>query len=1555
MFFTSLRFAFFFNLIVFALDTTAQQPAINSVTPAAASAGSTITITGNNFNATAANNNVFFGATKALVTAASTTQLTVNVPFGALHYPVTVSTATGTTYSAQAFLPTFPAGVVNFNNSSFTGAVDAITATSPEAVVLTDLDGDGKTDMVSANSSGNNISIFKNTSTNGTAAFATKTDISGGTAPWGIAAGDINSDGKPDIAITNLAVSPKVSVFINTSNGGTISFAARLEFIAGSTPRGIEINDMDGDGKPDIVFTNNGASSFSVLQNTTSGGTVSFAPKVDFTTGSSPYNISARDIDGDGKADIAVSNQFSNNVSVFRNTSTAGTISFAAKVDFSTANNPRGIACGDIDGDGKADIATGNFGSSNLSVLRNTSTIGTIAFASKVDFALAPLAQTEQIAIGDLNGDGKPDIALPDPYSGNLHVNVFRNTSVSGTVSFATRVIYSTGSFSGPKNIAIGDIDGDGRADMEVVCNGNNKISIFRNIAPPVVNSFTPVTAVAGASITISGYNFRNTAAENIVFFGGTKATVTASSNTSLTVTVPNGATHLPISVTADGLTGHAQLPFVLSFPGGDSIIANSFAARKIFASGNNGYDACIADFDGDGKNDVAIPTYSNSTISIFRNTSTTGNLSFAVPFTVTNFNSSIGAVTAGDLNGDGKAELIAADGENNSVSVYRNTSTPGSISFVTTATGAVVSAIATNVYVADLNEDGRPEIIADTKGYIAIIPNNSTGPSNLTFGTVQLISMDNYLDKIAVADFDGDKKVDIVSGQSYIRNTSVNGVISFSPLTNFATLSAHDYYVTADFNSDGKPDIAELNANQRRIRFYSNTSIVGNISFALQPVTYTTGMYPQRLSAGDLNGDGRPDIAVANVEQDAISVFANASTGSTINFIPKVDYEAGHWPYEVAIGDLDGDAKPDIVTPNWQNQSFSVFRFKIDIVPSNIPEINSFAPLSGQVGDTIIVSGNNFSITATDNIVLFGGVKANVITANNTSLTVQVPVGAAYKPFSVTNANGLTGYAKKIFKITFPGAAASFRPNAFDSAKLFDAADYPWAVYVGDIDGDGKNDVATANYNANSVSVFRNTSVAGTVNFAARADLPVGNVPKACTIADLNADGKPELLVANSSDNTISVFRNTSTPGSISFAAAFTISTDSASFGHPNAIEVYDMDGDGKADVIVANQYSTYVTFFRNITSTVGGTISFGQRVHFGGGYSPSSLAIKDLDGNGKPDVVVGNNGNQVMVLSNTSTVGNIAFTRGENFNPNSNFGVSGIAVIDVNEDNKPDIAMATSNEGLSRYINQSIRGTHFFGDRTDYGPTMTSKGIVADDFDGDGRADMAIPNLFNKTIGVYKNRYTAIDTPHFKASVDYSVLPAPLSPVAIASGDIDGDGKPDMICSVPVNYLVNHLVILRNTVGLPSRLCANGGITFTAALGNAVAYQWQVSTDNGVTFTNINDNANYSGTTTTTLQLSNISSSWTGYQYRCFSSNFETDLYTIRFYNTWTGAVNNQWENPGNWSCGTVPDLFTDVVIEGGATVVLNSNVSIATLNLNPGASFTVNAPFTMTLVGH
>jgi hypothetical protein len=172
---------------------------------------------------------------------------------------------------------------------------------------------------------------------------------------------------------------------------------------------------LDGDGKPDLAVTNQNSASVSVLRNTsTSGslGTSSFAAKVDFATGTRPLSVAIGDLDGDGKPDLAVANQNSASVSVLRNTSTSGSLgtsSFAAKVDFATGSFPSSVVLGDLDGDGKPDLAVANPGSDNVSVLRNTSISGSIvagSFAAKVDFTTGTVPLS--VAIGDLDGDGKP-------------------------------------------------------------------------------------------------------------------------------------------------------------------------------------------------------------------------------------------------------------------------------------------------------------------------------------------------------------------------------------------------------------------------------------------------------------------------------------------------------------------------------------------------------------------------------------------------------------------------------------------------------------------------------------------------------------------------------------------------------------------------------------------------------------------------------------------------------------------------------------------------------------------------------------------------------------------------------------------------------------------------------------------------------------------------------------------------------------------------------------------------------------------------------------------
>ena len=550
---------------LFAVNTFAQ-PVITSFSPASGATGSSVTITGTGFNTTAGQNIVFFGATKATVTVASATSLTVTVPIGATYQYISITNLSVnlTGFSAQPFIVTL-AGNIAFNpNQDFT------TGDTPASVSIGDIDGDGKSDLAVANYLGNTVSVFRNTSVPGTVSFAAKVDFTTSINPYSVSIGDIDGDGKPDLAVAN-AGSNSVSVFRSTSVSGTVSFATKVDFTTGFLPYSVSIGDMDGDGKPDLAVANFNSNTVSVLRSTSVSGTVSFATKVDFTTGTQPISVSIGDIDGDGKLDLAVTNYASNTVSVFRSTSVSGTVNFAAKVDFTTGAAPISVSIGDIDVDGKADLAVANNGINTVSVFRSTSVSGTASFAAKVDFTTGAYAYS--VGIGDIDGDGKPDLAVAIKNSNT--VSVLRSTSVSGTVSFATKADFAAG--AQPYSVSIGDLDGDGKPDLTVANFSASTVSVLRQIIPPlpVITSFTPSSGCAGtASVTITGTDF--TGATSVLFGGTNSLSYSVNSATQITATVGTGTTGTISVITPGGIATSGGTFTVISIPAQPGTIIGS-------------------------------------------------------------------------------------------------------------------------------------------------------------------------------------------------------------------------------------------------------------------------------------------------------------------------------------------------------------------------------------------------------------------------------------------------------------------------------------------------------------------------------------------------------------------------------------------------------------------------------------------------------------------------------------------------------------------------------------------------------------------------------------------------------------------------------------------------------------------------------------------------------------------------------------------------------------------------------------------------------------------
>ncbi len=502
-----------YALVLFSTIKVTAQPTIATFSPSTGPVGTSVTISGTNYNAVPANNIVYFGAVKATVTSGSTTSLTVTVPAGSTYQPVSVlDNATGLTgYSSKPF-------IITFSNPWGTGAgipayfyapkVDFSTGTNPRSVASGDVDGDGKADLVVANGNSNTLSVLRNTSVPGTistSSFAAKVDFATGTFTAYAVIGDMDGDGKADLVVVN---NNNLSVLRNTSTPGTIdatSFAAKVDFdLVFVGPVFVSIGDVDGDGKPDLISANSGAASVAVLRNTSTTGSISFAPKVSFTTGATPFSIAFADVDGDGKKDLAVTNAAAgvNTVSVLRNMSTSGSISFAAKVDIATGVGPRSVAIGDLDADGKHDLVVANSDptSTIISVLRNTSTTGSISFAAKVDFiaGTAPRA----IAINDNDGDGKPDLVIV-----NLNTNsisVLRNTSVMGTIdasSFATKVDFITG--TGPLSVTVVDVEGDGIPEIAIANGTSSSVSVFQVDLAAIPVTITSVKAYQKADAVL--------------------------------------------------------------------------------------------------------------------------------------------------------------------------------------------------------------------------------------------------------------------------------------------------------------------------------------------------------------------------------------------------------------------------------------------------------------------------------------------------------------------------------------------------------------------------------------------------------------------------------------------------------------------------------------------------------------------------------------------------------------------------------------------------------------------------------------------------------------------------------------------------------------------------------------------------------------------------------------------------------------------------------------------------------------------------------------------
>ena len=362
-------------------------------------------------------------------------------------------------------------------------------------------------------------------------------------------------------------------------------------------------------------------------------------------------------------------------------------------------------------------------------------------------------------------------------------------------------------------------------------------------------------------------------------------------------------------------------------------------------------------------------------------------------------------------------------------------------------------------------------------------------------------------------------------------------------------------------------------------------------------------------------------------------------------------------------------------------------------------------------------------------------------------------------------------------------------------------------ALTAADINGDGKADLIGANVNGNAVSVHLNTTARGAVEptFAAGVDFASGATPVSVAAADVNGDGKSDLLVANFLDGTVSVLLNTTASGaaSPSFAALQTFGINA---GADSAICVIaaDINGDGKPDIIVANESATTLAVLINTTTPGANVASFAPAQTFPGESYPMSVVAADINGDGKLDLVIAaSNNNEVSVLLNTMATGSVvaAFAQPQAFATAPGTVAAAIASADINADGRPDLIVANAlDNSVSVLLNTTAQAAPVvnFAAPQSFTTGANAIGVVAGDIDGDGKPDIVVANDYGGSISVLIDTTPAGAASASFASQQVFIAGAfPFAPIVV---DINGDGSEDVIAAdnarEAVSVLLNTLV---------------------------------------------------------------------------------------------------------------------------------------------------------------
>ncbi|CAF2552884.1 unnamed protein product [Rotaria sp. Silwood2] len=1212
------------------------------------------------------------------------------------------------------------------------GKSSLVSSSQPRSIAVGDFNNDNLIDIVVANSGSNTIDIFLSRD-NGTFMDQNIHTAGSQSSPYSVVTNDFNSDSFIDIAVANYRTN-NVGMFFGYGNG-TIS--TQTPFSTGSShPFFIKTGDFNNDNRSDIVIANHGTNSIGVYLGRGDG---SFQTEKRFFTGydSVPYSIDVNDFNNDNNLDIVVANYGTNNIGIFLG---RGNGDFESQMTYSTNmnSNPTSVAVGDFNNDNHLDIVVANNGTGNLGIFFG---FGNGTFAKQTIYSLGSNSYPQYVAVGDFNGDQELDIAIVT--SNNDQIQIILG---SGNGTFFILATYDEMPNSHSFSIVIADFNKDNQSDIAVSNYGTNNVLVMSGYFTElltrqttyIVNIDSRLTCIATADFDNDGYLdivVNGIAYDSLLLLAGTSNGTFARKKI-----FSAGYQSQPNEFCICDVNNDNQLDIITANMGSDSVGVILGDANQIFrnvttySTGIHSSPASVAvgDVNNDTNLDIISANSHTSSVSVLLGYGD-GNFAIAVMYSV-GIGNDPSSLALGDVNNDGYLDIAITNYFACSLSILYGDGY-GVFRLMIFSTG--YNSGPRSITLVDLNDDSYLDIVVANNGAsdIGIFLGHGDGSFSVTAMYSTGIHSQPY--KLVVADYNHDNHLDIVATLF----TSSEVVIYFG-YGNGSFQLARRY--TTGYNS-GPCDIVLANLNNDKqleiiVVLYSKGSIG-----MLTPYTaanfknqafYSTGSAPMPYSIAitDFNNDNQSNIVIANSGTDNLRIGFDFYNGT---FQSQTIYSTGFrsHPEYVTVGDVNNDNYQDIIIIDSYHTSISMI-MGCGNGSFNQQQI-TFPVNSGSNPSAIIVSDFNndnrsdlFIVNeGTDSIATLNGY--NYSTFNSPDMyKTAIDLGPVIVVTADFNNDNCLDLAAPFMASGSIGILLGYGNGSFSTIMTYQLGTNasPGGLDVGDLNNDGKIDIAIADYGTNNVIILIGY---GNGSFASMMYFSAGNnsQPLSIVMADFNRDNRLDIAVANSGSDSVGVFLGY---GNGSFATIMAYSTGYNSF--PVMLITYDLNRDNHTDIIAVNRKASTIGIFLGY-----GNGSFRNQAAYANEQSAVSYsaAVIAFDNNSDPDIIVTNeNSNSLAIFYNYR---NGTFSSRYTVQDITGSLPIYVTVGDMNNDSKLDIILVnygTNNVNIYfGYKSGIYNGGRPYSTGVGSGPIW----LAIADFNNDNRSDFAIANCDTSEIGVF------------------------------------------------------------------------------------------------------------------------------------------------------------------------------------------------------------------------